>query len=286
MRFPIAALLLAYAAGGAGGADLDEPLALRADDRGWSRRDKAVALNLGMATVMSAYAVSMWDVGIRSWRIGDEGWFSRSSAHGGADKVGHAWTASASTSLFAAIYRQWDYSREDAAAMGAFSGYGLMTLVEIGDAMSARYGFSYEDQVMNTAGALLGYARERFPRVRSLIDFRVQYLPTARVRRGDDLDVFTDYSGSTYLLALKASGFPCLRDTWLRWFEIQGGYFARGFEEVAEGEPAVPGRNLYVGVGIDVGEILRAFAPPGFGAPFEHLQVPFTYLPLVRKLDR
>ncbi len=286
MRALIAISVLAASGIPAMGAGLDEPLALQSDDRGWTRRQKAIALNVGVTTVMSAYAVSLWDVGIRSWKLGDEGWFSRGSAHGGADKIGHAWTASASTALFSAIYRSWDYEPDEAALLGALSGYSLMTLVEIGDAMSTEYGFSYEDQIMNTAGALFGYARERFPRVRSLVDFRVQYLPTARVRRGYDLDVFTDYSGSTYLLALKASGCPALRQTWLRWFEIQAGFFARGFEEVAEGETAIPNRSIYVGLGVNVGEIVRAFAHHGFAAPFEHLQVPYTYLPLVRHLDR
>jgi hypothetical protein len=284
MRAPITLAVLAVA-GGAIAAESDEALTLRGDER-WTRRQKAIALNVGMVTAMSVYAVSMWDVGIRSWRLGNEGWFARDSAHGGADKLGHAWTASASASLFAAVYRHWEYAPDEAAAYGALSGYGLMTLVEVGDAMSTQYGFSYEDQIMNTAGALLGYARERFPRVHSLVDYRVQYLPTSRVRRGEDLDIFTDYSGSTYLLAFKAAGVPALRRTWLRWFEVHAGFYARGFEEVAAGENAYPNRTLYAGIGVNVGELVGALTRPAVAAPFEHLQVPYTYLPLTRHLDR
>jgi hypothetical protein len=97
---------------------------------------------------------------------------------------------------------------------------------------------------------------------------------------------FGDYSGQKFFVVLKMAGFECFRDTPMRYLELHGGYSARGFssEERRAGEDRE--RNLYVGIGINLQELLfgEVAANHGHGAAriartgLEYVQVPYTYL--------
>jgi hypothetical protein len=124
-----------------------------------------------------------------------------------------------------------------------------MTAVEVLDGYSRQYEFSKEDAIMNVAGAAVGYALERNPDLDRLIDVRLLYRPSA-----GKFDPFGDYSGQKYLLAVKASGVPALRDNpLLRYFELTAGYGTRGYESI----PGIArSRHLYFGVSLNLSEIL------------------------------
>ena len=90
-------------------------------------------------------------------------------------------------------------------------------------------------------------------------------------------------------MALKGSGFDELKDTPLRYFELQGGFDARGFED-KERQLGYPiERTFYVGIGLNLNEILFGAGPfPNFARSkdtlpawavqktFEYIQVPYT----------
>ena len=90
-------------------------------------------------------------------------------------------------------------------------------------------------------------------------------------------------------MALKGRGFETLKDTPLRYAELHLGFDARGFED-KERELGYPiERSFYVGVGLNLNELLFAkgthpnFARyrdtlPGWAArkTLEYIQVPYT----------
>ena len=68
-------------------------------------------------------------------------------------------------------------SKDQAIRWGALSSLGVTGLIEVGDAFSDRYGFSYQDMLFNTLGVTAGYLLWSFPDLSRKIDLRVEYNP-------------------------------------------------------------------------------------------------------------
>lgn len=250
-------------------------------EEGWSKEKKAIYLNLGAGALALGLGSWSWEWGTSGPRFQDEGWFGRTTTEGGADKLGHAWTGYALGHLFARQYEKWDFARDEAARYGALSSLGVMGLVELGDAFSDEYGFSYQDMLFNLAGAALGHLLWTDEDLARKVDFRVEYDPFAP---GDHQgDVFTDYDRLKYLVAIKGDGFEGIRDPILRHLELHLGFYARGYDDERG-----PGRDdrrqsVYVGVGLNLTRLLDPHLRTGI---FHYVQPPYTYLSLDREIGR
>jgi hypothetical protein len=246
---------------------------------GWSKEKKFAAVNVGMAAAIAAYGFQFWDYGGAKWEVVDEGWFGQETSYGGADKLGHSYAAYLATLGLSSLYEGWGYHRDEADLRGALSAMGAITLIEVGDSFS-KNGWSTEDVIADAAGVLFGYWRRRVPAVGRLLDFRVEYIPSETFVNGDHSDIVTDYSGFKYLLALKLDGIEKLRSTPLSWFELQFGYYTRGF---ATGDSAYYDertRHLYFAIGINVSKLLSKGGLRSLGKVFEFYQAPYTYVPV------
>jgi len=243
----------------------------------WSRRKKVVVLNLAVTGVIAIYGAATWDYGSNGFASRDEGWFDRDTCYGGADKLGHAWSAYAVTSLYSRIYRDWGYSDEDAILGAALSTWAQTTLIEIGDGLSKSEGFSWQDEAMNTAGVGLAYLRHRFPAIRDVVDFRWEWFPSPAFSHGDETDVFTDYSGQKYLLAFKPDGFFKTGDPILKALELQIGYYTRGYASSDEDYFSHRHRYGYIGIGLNVTYLLERLTEHRAAGVFDYYQVPHTY---------
>ena len=243
-------------------------------------RRKTVLLNAGVAGGLLLWGVINWDYFQRSPRAEAEGWFSHGTKSGGADKLGHAFSTYAAGRAFRQVYLDWGYDAGRAGRLGILSALGVMTLMEVGDSFSRSFSFSYEDVLMNLAGAGYGYLMERCPGLDRKLDFRAEYQPGF----GHDFsfDLLTDYEHLRFLLALKGSGFAALRASWLGYLELHVGYYTRNYEDFRSALPDRRERILYLGVGLDVGRLLARWVKWPI---FDYLQVPYTELRLERNLD-
>ncbi len=248
----------------------------------------------GAAAVITATGVAQWKWGTSKFHFHSEGWFGKSTANGGMDKLGHGWSSFVLTEFFTDGIDAGPGSHRSRSTTAAILAMSLMTYIEVFDGISSEHGFSPEDLTIDTYGALFSIARRTIPGLRDKLDFRLQYWPTH-----DTLDVLscfprpqcdrggatarsvvTDYSGQYYIMALKLSGFGALRRTPVRLVEVHGGYYARGFtkEEHARGEPKR--RHLFVGLGLNVSQLLLGSHPKGVGKlaanVLEYVQLPFT----------
>jgi hypothetical protein len=246
----------------------------------WSREDKALALNLGVGAAVLGWGVANWDYGAGGPRFQSEGWFDRETDEGGADKLGHFYSAYLFSHLFAGQYERWDFDKDQAIRWGALSSLGVTGLIEVGDAFSD-YGFSYEDMIFNTLGAAAGYLLWSFPELSRKIDLRVEYNPFTS---GDyDEDVTTDYDRLSYLIAFKAEGFDFIENPYLKYLELHVGFRARNYAAYSE-RPDVDLRKqyLYVGIGLNLSKLLR----PYLDTPvFNYLQMPYTYVPFTYQIS-
>ena len=250
----------------------------------WPREKKVVALNVTAVAAIAAVGSVSWDYCSSSFHFEDEGWFDPDTKFGGADKMGHAYSAYALSSVYNHIYRTWGYSDEDAILGGALTGWAQMTLIEVGDGFSAEHGFCWQDEAMDAVGAGMAYLRHRFPAIKEALDFRLEWYPSVAFRHGDRSDPFTDYSGQKYLLAIKPDGILRTNSPLLRAVEVHIGYYSRGYTEESRYFSS-QNRYTYYGVGLNVTYLLEKLTGHRAGGIFDYIQVPGTYVASSSKLN-
>jgi hypothetical protein len=241
------------------------------------KEKKLVYSNVALAGAITAWGIAFWDYGDHSPFFDSEGWFGSNTEEGGMDKLGHAYLSYVYTHGFASLYEHWGYESEKAALYGAFSAFWVQTFMELGDSIS-RYGFSYEDAIMNVAGTGFGYLTLRYPELSRKLDFRVELTPEF-----NKADIFTDYEQQKYLLALKLDGFKTLERTPLRYFELHLGYYARGYSEPP---PTPRERNVYIGIGLNLSSLFREHGWTKTATVLRFVQPPYTTLQYENDLNR
>jgi len=105
------------------------------------------------AAMLGSALNSVFDGNHQKYHLGNEGWFGPNTHFGGADKASHFVDYYVVSKEFAKLFVQFGHKPETARwlAAGVSAVTGLVT--EIGDGQN-RYGFSYEDLVMDVGGAL------------------------------------------------------------------------------------------------------------------------------------
>lgn len=239
----------------------------------WSRKKKAIAINVATLTATATIGAVSWDYYSSSFHFRNEGWLDKDTVYGGSDKFGHAFAGYALTSVYHSIYKGIGYSNDDAITLGAISSWSLMTLIEAGDGFSKDYGFSIQDETFNTAGVFLGYIRNKYPELKDMFDYRLEWWPSNYYKQGKS-DPFTDYSGQKNLLIFKPAGILHSDNELLKAINLDFGFYTRGYEDNLHTEK----RYLFYGVGLDVTYILKELTGHNFYNIFNYLQVPFTYI--------
>jgi len=254
-----------------------------------SREDKLHYTNIAGMVAIGAWGVTHWDYGQRSPHLKSEGWFGEGTTSGGVDKLGHLYTGYVSTRALTPLLQSWGFPQPQALRYAALSSFTLFSFMELGDAFSATYGFSYEDFLMNGLGSYVGYLFESRPNLAKKFDLRIEYQPGS----GSDVDIFTDYEHTKYLVAMKLDGFDTLIDyPYLRYLEFHVGYYSRGFgdgfgngfgngftDDFDRGFDAAIGRKkrkVYLGIGINFSAILRRQKFNKTATFLQYVQLPHT----------
>lgn len=182
--------------------------------------------------------------------IGRDGWFGVNTYAGGADKLGHAWATMVLARGGTALLDAGGWNRTHAAIASAVLAEALFLGVELKDYFY--YEFSPGDFTFNTLGALTAVALDLSPRLDELLDFRVEFWPSAQYRYNltnhdspcakrqpgqpscSRWNIAEDYSGETYLLALHLGGIRSLRDmkygTWSKFVDVAVGFETRNYK--------------------------------------------------------
>lgn len=238
-------------------------------------------------------------IGLRDWDWGgskfatiDEGWFGSNTRHGGMDKIGHAFSTYVISDLLTDRISANSTNPTGAAITGAVLGFGIMGLAESVDGFTGKHRFSREDIIANGAGAVFSVIRNAVPGLKDKLDFRLMHTPASFERPGvtpDEFTIIPPYERQRYIMAVKGSGFETFRSTPLRYLELQGGFDARGFGDNERKLNYPIERTFYVGVGLNLNEILFGDVPyrnlsqyrdtsAGWATrkALEYLQVPYT----------
>jgi hypothetical protein len=249
-------------------------------DAGWwssqPKEQKMLYTNVTAATAIAVWGLATWDYGSSGFHTGDEGWFERDSKYGGADKLGHFWATYAFSDALTGLYKSWGYAPGKASFYAALSSWTVQAFMEVGDATSKSQGFAWADMAMNTVGALTSVFMEKFPELDRKIDFRVEYVFNVPVN-----GIFDDYSNQYYSVVLKLDGFDAMEDTFLKYVELHGGYYTRGYGE----EDETKSRSLYAGITVNLAKIFDQQGYSKTGKVLEYIQLPYTVPKVSHNLD-
>lgn len=273
MRCPRLGILLACAL-------FHAPLAASDDGRRLAdlpKRDKVVWSNVAGMAMIATWGITTWDYGTQRPHMEDDGWFGAGENSGGMDKLGHLYTNHVLSHGLAFLYQSWGYDAKRAAWLGSLSSFGLMGFMEFGDSFGG-HGFSRKDFIMNALGAASGYLFYTRPELARKIDLRVEYIP------GGQRDVFTDYENMKFLVALKLDGIPSIRNKYLRYLDLQLGYYARHYSSGPP--PADRERNLYFAVGINLSHVFEKSSYKKTAKFFNYYQMPYTYIEHAKDLNQ
>ena len=151
------------------------------------------------------------------------------------DKAGHAWSSYQISNHTSKIWQWAGMEKKKAVIIGGVSGMAYLSIIEILDGYSDKWGFSIPDIMANTAGAGI-YAAQELGWNEQRITIKLSYSPyhygTLSNRAndlfgsGDAEKVLKDYNGQTYWASVNIKSF--FPDSHFpSWFNIALGYGAR-----------------------------------------------------------
>ena len=206
-----------------------------------------------------------------------EGWFGESTNNLGMDKLAHAYSSYVISELFYARLKRNTGDAPGIEYTAAALASGVMLWSELSDSIEPDGGWSWEDVAMNSAGAAFSVLRNSVPGLDEKLDYRLMIEPNH--------DIFTSkgkehFQQQRYLFALKLSGFETFDRSPLRFLEVHAGYHGDDFllEDRAAGVD--PKRHLFVGLAINLRELLfkdsRSRVGRAAGEILDYFQPPYT----------
>ena len=233
------------------------------------------------AVVAGALANTLSETPHQSFHFGNERWFGENTYAGGADKAAHFVQYYIISKEMSFLYEKLGYSRSQSIAIGA--GLALLAGIinETGDGIN-RYGFSYEDLVMDVSGAAIaamisGLKAQRPGRIPHRSPAAAYGVATAPGEVGGG------YSSQIYTADLKLAGVGRRLDLNigpLRYLLFSLTYGSKGY---GTGNPDLRERQVGFEIGLNSEEILNALGVQrntwwGYSLHFvlDNFRIPFT----------
>lgn len=207
----------------------------------------------------------------------NEHWFGDGTTNLGIDKMTHAYdTYLLAEILHYRLHRNTNASHGDALTASLLASM-FMALNEVSDGIEADSGYSMQDVAMNTVGATFSYLRNTVPGLKEKLAFKIEIVPNSSIYsyRGQ-----RHYEQQRFMLSLKGAGFQGLRNSPLRFVDLQLGYYATDFRAVDRNAGRIPTQRVFVGLGLNVGELLFGRSNSRFGravhSALDYFQIPYT----------
>ena len=251
-----------------------------ATHRGFLRQAGSVGTELAiLSAYVGAQSIPKLFKPTTSFHFKNEGWFGRDTHNIGVDKLTHAFnTYLIAELLHYRIHRNTGGSEGDALTAGVLAA-GLMALNEVSDAIEPDSGYSMQDITMNLAGAAFSVLRNTVPGLKEKLAFKLEIIPNGQIYSHVGKK---HYEQQRFMFSLKGTGFEALDNSALKYLDLQVGYYASDFLNSDRDRGVVPKRHLFVGVGLNLGELLFAKSQSRIGraaySALDYLQVPYTSL--------
>ena len=246
---------------------------------------------IGVPLMVAIYGFEVWDWGEDDPRFYRERWFQEDTDSGGADKTGHFLAHYIVARGCYSVFSYTEQNQNRALAYSAITSTVVGLLIEMGDAFTGRYGFSYEDLLANQLGVLAAVILDRYPVADEFIAFTGHYWPTrAHKKHADNLNIPGDYSGWTYYMNFKLAGFGYIGydiPDFMRYIQLDIGYYTRNYtnRDQRSGIDTENERQRYwfFGASVNMREVARDLFRHNRKAswvaeqPFKYYHVPIGY---------
>jgi len=209
----------------------------------------------------------------------DEGWFGKGTQNAGMDKLTHAFNSYLIAEiLHHRLHRNTGASEGDAVTAGVLAA-GIMALNEMSDAIEPDSGYSLQDITMNIAGATFSVLRNTVPGLKEKLAFKIEIMPNDQIYSHVGKK---HYEQQRFMFSLKGAGFDGLQGSALRFVDLQVGYYASDFLNSDRERGVTPKRHLFVGLGLNLGELLFSKSRSRIGraaySVLDYVQLPYTSL--------
>ncbi len=246
---------------------------------------------VGAPVITFLYGAKTWNWGDNhDFWFGEERWFQGDTGAGGADKIGHCFAHYAVSRMTYSFFSYTEQSRNTAVIYSGLTAALIGTMIEIGDGFTGRYGFSYEDLVVDYVGIIIAMISDRFPIFDQFIGFTATYVPSKAFRRYGDgtyLDFAGDYSGWKYMFNFKLGGFKYIGldiPEFMRYVQFDIGYYTRQYTDYDhENGDYDARRHWFFGISVNMREVARDLFSWNRKAqwlaeqPFQYYHVPIGY---------
>lgn len=148
------------------------------------------------------------------------------------DKFGHAYSAYSIAGPMSGMYMWTGMDRKKSVLLGSFESLGVLTAIELMDAYSAEWGFSYGDMGANVLGTALYAGQELLwqeQKVQLKFSSRIRnYTPAILHDRANQIygsgmaeRLLKDYNTQSYWLSVSVHSFF---NPWPKWLNVAVGY--------------------------------------------------------------
>lgn len=174
-----------------------------------------------------------WKGDYHPFRFYNDGGFNNYSL--GVDKAGHFYTSYAYTKFLNELMRYGGFSDRSR----KWTAYGLPTVwalsIEVGDAFTKTYGFSFEDLLANFSGIGYAWLQDEFPKLNA-VSFKYSYFPS-QFYRNQNFKGWTltrDYDGHTYWVTVDMKKILSgkSKQYWPAGLNLAAGYGVVNFSEI------------------------------------------------------
>lgn len=166
------------------------------------------------------------------------------------DKVGHATTAYNIAAIQSDLLYWGGVRRPTAALIGTATALGFMSMIEILDGHSEKWGFSKGDMLANMAGCLL-YEGQQLMWGQQRVSLKFSYHGTIfpkyyPAELGTNLPqrMLKDYNGQSYWLSFNIASFLPASTHFPQWLNLSAGYGAEGMIGAFKNPTEVNGRSI------------------------------------------
>ncbi|HLK27534.1 MAG TPA: DUF2279 domain-containing protein [Puia sp.] len=166
------------------------------------------------------------------------------------DKAGHAVTAYNIAAIQSDIFHWAGVKRVPAAAIGSLTALGFMTMIEILDGHSSKWGFSIGDMLANLSGCLLYQGQQwMWNEQRISLKFSYHYTMFAKyypqeLGKNFKERLLKDYNGQTYWLSVNIGSFLSSKSDFPKWLNASFGYGADGMIGARENPKEINGLQI------------------------------------------
>ncbi|MBS1662411.1 MAG: DUF2279 domain-containing protein [Bacteroidetes bacterium] len=166
------------------------------------------------------------------------------------DKVGHATTAYNIAAIQSDLLYWGGVKRGTAAIIGTATALGFMSMIEILDGHSEKWGFSKGDMLANLAGCVL-YEGQHLMWGEQRISLKFSYHGTIfpsyhPAELGSNLPqrMLKDYNGQSYWLSFNIGSFLPARANFPNWLNLSVGYGAEGMIGAVKNPTEIKGKAI------------------------------------------